>query len=169
MPAPAAAGYATALAAIKAGRSVDAELELKTLAMQYPRLNGPILNLGILYLNSARLPAAEAAFRRVIGRDPRNAVANDELGIVLRRLGKFQAAERAYQRAIAAQPDYAPAHLNLGILYDLYLGEPHKALAQYQRYLAIAGGQKQVENWVIELRRRIGAPASPVAKPKEPT
>jgi hypothetical protein len=68
--------------------------------------------------------------------------------------------------AIAAEPNYAPAHLNLGVLYDLYMGEPQKALDQYQRYLEIAGENKQIAGWVVELRKRVGAPA-PAAK-KEP-
>ena len=83
-----------------------------------------------------------------------------------RKLGKFAEAEAAYLRAIAAEPNYAPAHLNLGVLYDLYLAEPQKALEQFERYIEIAGENKQVAGWVIELRKRVGAPA-PAAK-KEP-
>ena len=97
---------------------------------------------------------------------PSNPVAGDELGIVERKLGKFSEAEAAYLRAISAEPNYAPAHLNLGVLYDLYLAEPQKALEQFERYIEIAGENKQVAGWVIELRKRVGAPA-PEAK-KEP-
>ena len=68
---------------------------------------------------------------------------------------------------MAAEPDYAPAHLNLGVLYDLYLGEPQKALEQFEHYLALAGENKQVAGWVIELRKRVGSPA-PAAAKKEP-
>jgi tetratricopeptide (TPR) repeat protein len=81
-------------------------------------------------------------------------------------LGKFGEAEAAYQHAIAAEPDYAPAHLNLGMLYDLYLAQPQKALDEYERYMAIVGENKQVAGWMIELRKRVGAP--PAAAKKEP-
>jgi hypothetical protein len=47
--------------------------------------------------------------------------------------------------------------LNLGVLYDLYLGEPQKALEQFERYVAIAGENKQVAGWVAELHKRVGA------------
>ncbi len=57
-------------------------------------------------------------------------------------------------------------YLNLGVLYDLYLSEPQKALEQFEHYLALAGENKQVAGWVIELRKRVGA-AAPAAK-KEP-
>jgi tetratricopeptide (TPR) repeat protein len=120
-----------------------------------------------LYLQSSRLPEAEAAFKAALERNPASAVAGNELGIALRRLGKFTQAEAAYQRTIATEPNYAPAYLNLGILYDLYLAEPQKALEQFEHYIQIAGDNKQVAGWVVELRKRVGA-AAPAAK-KEPS
>jgi tetratricopeptide (TPR) repeat protein len=152
--------YAQALQLMKSGRNTDAELELKQLAAGYPQLPGPQLNLGLLYLKDSRLPEAETAFKAALERSPNNAVAGNELGIVERRLGKFTEAESTYQRAIAAEPNYAPAHLNLGVLYDLYLAQPQKALDEFQRYIELAGENKQVSGWVIELRKRVGAPAA---------
>ncbi len=152
---------------MKSNRHTDAELEFKQLIVAYPQFAGPQLNLGLLYLHDSRLPEAEAAFQAALQATPANPIAGDELGIVERRLGKFAEAEAAYQRAIAAEPNYAPAHLNLGVLYDLYLSEPQKALEQFERYLEIAGENKQVAGWVIELRKRVGSPA-PAAKKEEP-
>ncbi len=158
--------YAQALQLMKSGRSTDAELEFKELAIGYPQLAGPQLNLGLLYVRDSRLPEAEAAFKTALELKPNNAVAGNELGIVERKLGKFAEAEAAYQRTIAAEPNYAPAHLNLGVLYDLYLAQPQKALDEYERYIEIAGENKQVAGWVVELRKRVGAPAP--APKKEP-
>ena len=166
IPERAAQEYAQALQLMKSGRSTDAELEFKQLAAGYPQYPGPQLNLGLLYLHDSRLPEAEAAFKKALELKPESAMAGNELGIALRKLGKFEEAEAAYQHAIASQPDYAPAHLNLGVLYDLYLAEPQKALDQYEAYLAIVGENKQVAGWMVELRKRVGAPA-PAAK-KEP-
>src|SRR3984957_10093712 len=166
VPERAAQQYAQALQLMKSGRNTDAELEFKELVVEYPQLSGPQLNLGLLYLRDSRLPEAEATFKAALEHEPANAVAGNELGIVERKLGKFAEAEAAYQRTIAAEPNYAPAHLNLGVLYDLYLAQPQKALDQFERYLEIAGDNKQVAGWVVELRKRVGAPA-PAAK-KEP-
>jgi len=166
IPPRAAQQYSQALQMMKSNRLTDAELEFKQLSVAYPQFAGPQLNLGLLYLQASRLPEAEAAFKAAQQTSPANAIAGDELGIVERKLGKFADAEAAYLRAIAAEPNYAPAHLNLGVLYDLYLQEPQKALEQFQRYIEIAGENKQIAGWVIELRKRAGAPA-PVAK-KEP-
>ena len=151
--------YAQALQLMKSGRNTDAELEFKELAVGYPQLTGPQLNLGLLYLRDSRLAEAEAAFKAALELKPDNAVAGNELGIVERKLGKFAEAEAAYQRTIAAEPNYAPAHLNLGVLYDLYLAQPQKALDEFERYIQIAGENKQVAGWVVELRKRVGAQA----------
>jgi tetratricopeptide (TPR) repeat protein len=158
--------YAQALLLMKSGRNTDAELELKELVVGYPQLTGPQLNLGLLYMRDSRLAEAETAFKAALEHSPGNAVAGNELGIVERKLGKFAEAEAAYQRTIAAEPNYAPAHLNLGVLYDLYLAQPQKALDEFERYIEIAGENKQVAGWVVELRKRVGAPA-PATK-KEP-
>jgi tetratricopeptide (TPR) repeat protein len=166
IPPRAAEQYAQALQLMKAGRSTDAELEFKQLVVAYPQFAGPQLNLGLLYLHDSRLPEAEGAFKAALELAPANPVAGDELGIVERKLGKFTDAEAAYLRAIAAEPNYAPAHLNLGVLYDLYMAQPQKALDQFERYIEIAGENKQVAGWVVELRKRVGGPA-PAAK-KEP-
>jgi tetratricopeptide (TPR) repeat protein len=166
IPARAAQQYSQALQMMKTNRRTDAELEFKQLNAAYPQFAGPQLNLGLLYLHDSRLPEAEAAFKAALQITPANPIAGDELGIVERKLGKFADAEAAYLRAIAAEPNYAPAHLNLGVLYDLYLQQPQKALEQFERYIEIAGDNKQVSGWVIELRKRVGAPA-PAAK-KEP-
>jgi tetratricopeptide (TPR) repeat protein len=166
IPPRAAQQYNQALQMMKSNRLTDAELEFKQLSDAYPQFSGPQINLGLLYLHDSRLPEAEAAFKAALQTSPANPIAGDELGIVERKLGKFAEAEAAYLRAIAAEPNYAPAHLNLGVLYDLYLAEPQKALEQFERYIEIAGENKQVSGWLIELRKRVGAP--PPAAKKEP-
>jgi tetratricopeptide (TPR) repeat protein len=163
VPPEAAQRYADALTFMKAGRTNDAEFIFKQLSVAYPEFAGPQLNLGLLYLQDSRLPEAEAAFKAALERNPASAVAGNELGIVERKLGKFTEAEVAYRRTIAIEPNYAPAYLNLGVLYDLYLAEPQKALEQFEHYIQIAGENKQVAGWVVELRKRVGASA-PAAK-----
>ena len=159
--------YAQAITLLKSGKMTDAELELKQLIVAYPDLPGPQINLGLLLLHAARLPEAQAAFKAALAINPSSAIANSELGIVERRMGKFTDAEQDYQRAISADPGYAPARLNLGILYDLYLFEPQKALDQFEQYLTLAGENKQVTGWVVELKKRLGV-AAPAAAKKDP-
>ena len=160
VPERAAQQYRQALDLMRSGRDADAELELKQLSVAYPQFAGPQLNLGLLYLKDSKLTEAESALKAAVQINPANAPAGNELGIVERRLGKFADAEAAYQRTITAEPNYAPAHLNLGVLYDLYLAEPQKALDEFERYIEIAGQSKQVDGWVVELRKRVAAPAA---------
>jgi tetratricopeptide (TPR) repeat protein len=166
VPPQAAQQYADALKLMRSGRTAEAESQFKQLAAAYPELAGPEVNLGLLYLQGSHLPEAEAAFKAALERNPGSAVAGSELGITERKMGKFAEAEAAYQRTIAAEPNYAPAYLNLGVLYDLYLAEPQKALEQFEHYIQLAGENKQVAGWMVELRKRVGA-AAPAAK-KEP-
>jgi tetratricopeptide (TPR) repeat protein len=158
VPERAAQQYAQALTLMKSGRNTDAELEFKQLALAYPDFAGPNLNLGLLYLRASRYGDAEVALKAALARSPDNAIANDELGITERKLGKFAEAEAAYQHAIAVEPNYAPAYLNLGVLYDLYLVQPQKALEQFEHYLTLAGDNKQVAGWVVELKKRVPRP-----------
>jgi tetratricopeptide (TPR) repeat protein len=161
VPERAAQQYRQALDLMRSGRDTDAELELKQLSAAYPQFAGPQLNLGLLYLKGSKLTQAETALKAAVQINPSNAQAGNELGIVERHLGKFAEAEAAYQRTITADPNYAPAHLNLGVLYDLYLAEPQKALDEFERYIEIAGqDNKQVAGWVVELRKRVAAPAA---------
>jgi tetratricopeptide (TPR) repeat protein len=155
-----------ALAQLNPGRYGKVEISEPMVEAPIPEGAGPQLNLGLQYLRDSRLPEAETAFKAALELQPTSAVAGNELGIVERKLGKFAEAETAYQRSIASEPNYAPAHLNLGVLYDLYLAQPQKALDEFERYIAIAGANKQVAGWVVELRKRVGA-AAPAPK-KEP-
>jgi tetratricopeptide (TPR) repeat protein len=165
IPERAAQQYSQALGMMRSGRSADAELELKQIALAYPQFAGPQLNLGLIYMHASRYSEAEGAFKAALAINPQNAVAYNELGIAQRKLGKFTDAEAAYEKTIAIDPAYAPAYLNLGVLYDLYLSQPQKALEEYEHYLTLAGDNKQVAGWVIELRKRVGAPAAPKKEP----
>lgn len=166
VPERASAQYAQAVLLMKSGKYSDAELEFKQLALAYPDYSGPQLNLGLLYLRDSRFAQSETAFKAALAHNPGSAIAGNELGIALRSQGKFSDAEAAYLQAIQADPNYAPAHLNLGILYDLYLAQPQKALDEFDRYIAIAGENKQVSGWVAELHKRVGPT---VAAKKDPT
>ncbi len=134
--------------------------EFKSLSAAYPEYSGPFVNLGIAQVKAGHLPEAEQAFKTAIERNPGNAAAFNQLGIVYRKLGRFADAEVAYQRALEIAPDYALAHLNLGVLCDLYLQKPERALAQYERYVALTDSpEAKVNGWIAELKSRLGAGA----------
>ncbi len=152
--------YQQALDAIRDGDPERAENLLLEIIRDYPELDGPRLNLAILYAADEREPEARALVQEVLTHDPDDAVAWHQLGILERRSGEFEAAAGAYQRALELSPDYGLAHRNLGVLLDLYMGQPEQALVHYERYLELEGPDPEVERWVTELEIRLGLPVT---------
>ena len=155
IPAEATQRFENALTLLSAGDLARAEPELRRLADTYPEYSGALANLGILYLKSGKLPEAEKALRAATERSPQNAAAFNQLGIVYRKMGRFKDADAAYSKALGIDPNYALAHLNLGVLCDLYLQQPARALAAFERYTALASKpDPRVANWMKELQSR---------------
>jgi tetratricopeptide (TPR) repeat protein len=156
-PPEAVAEHERAMQLMSAGDAANAERAFRQLADRYPAYAGPLINLAILYSKTDRTSDAELALKEALQRNPNSAPALNQLGILYRKLGRFKEADEAYQKAVSSDPNYALAHLNLGVLYDLYLEQPQRALESFQRYLQLEPNpQPQVQNWVKELRTRLG-------------
>lgn len=148
--------YDEALVAMRNGDNSAAKGRLMDLTKTYPNLSGPYTNLGLIYFREGEIDDAQAAFEQAIKVNPKSAVSYNHLGIIKRGKGKFKEAEDDYLQALSINKDYAYAHLNIGILYDLYLGELHKALDHYNRFQKLSAEEDQeVKKWIIDLRRRI--------------
>ncbi len=148
-----------AVAMMKDGKYEKAAVLLEGIAKQNDQLPGVYINLGIAYRHLDKLDEAESALEVAVKRDPKSAVAYNELGLVERQLGKFPQARKDYENSIDRSSRYTKAHLNLAILCDLYIGDNGCALKEYNRYQKLTGGQdKNVANWIIDLRRRMGKP-----------
>jgi len=79
------------------------------------------------------------------------------IGVARRQLGRMAEALEAYEGAAMLDPEDPLPVLNRGVLLDLYLGEPAAALAEYERYQAMAGSPDlQVAAWITEVGRRAG-------------
>jgi tetratricopeptide (TPR) repeat protein len=92
-----------------------------------------------------------------------DAGALNQQGISQRQQGQFDAARQSYEAAIAADPQATAPQLNLAILYDLYLGEPQKAQALYQRCLELSPGDAStLGKWLAELKARKPLPNTAV-------
>src|SRR5262245_53065199 len=148
------AAFDTARRAMRAGRNDDAERQLKALAASNPELGGVHANLGLLYRQAGKLPESASALEKAVQASPRQAVFHNQLGITYRLQGQFTKARDEYEKAIALDATYASPVLNLGILNDLYLQDRKRALALYDQYLALSGGDAAVTKWVADLKNR---------------
>ena len=165
-PAPVSAdaqrAFDVAKAALRAGRTADAERGFRELAAKHPELGGAHANLGLILRNAGKLDESIAALEQAVKASPKQPLFLNQLGVSYRHKGQFAKAREAYESALALDPAYADAHLNLGVLLDLYLAEPTLALVHYERYLALApGGDAAVGKWVADLKTR--KPASVAA------
>lgn len=142
--------------ALAAGRTAEAERGFAALTKSHPDLAGPHASLGLIHRQAGKYAEAIAALERAVQLAPQRADLHNQLGITYRMAGQFAKARAAYERAIEADPNYALAWLNLGILEDLYLWDRQRALALYERYLALApAGDDNVRKWVADLKNRM--------------
>lgn len=149
--------YEQAVSAMASGDFLEAQLRLQEFLLQYPDYPGAHVNLAIIYASNEDDKAVENSLTDALIIDPGYPPALNQLGMLLRRQGKFSEAENAYLRATTADPDYALAYYNLGVLNELYLQRLDIALQHFERYQALNGEDKQVEKWIADLKRRIGA------------
>lgn len=157
--------YQAALAALGAGQYKQAESLLQRVSAREPGLSGPLANLAVVYERTSRAPLAIKTMRRAITLNPGRADYHNVLGVWHRQQGEFKEARQAYEQALALDPGYAPALLNLGILWDIYLQEPDKALAYYQRYQQLVPADTaMVTKWVADIQQRTRAAEQ---KPKQ--
>jgi len=157
------ADFDRAVGLMRSGNNTEAELEFKQVALQFPQLASPYVNLGILYRKTGRLDLSEDSLKTAVERNDGSAVAWTELGATQRLRGEFPNAAASYEKAISADPNFAPAYRNLGVVSDLYLGDPERALTAFERYKELTGEEKPVSGWIAELRARTGKP--PLKRP----
>ena len=118
------------------------------------RLPAPYVNVAMAYSKLGNREKAEENLISALKLDISHPAANNELGLLYRKAGKFNAARTAYQNAIKEHSDYLPAKRNLGVLCDLYLHDYQCALEQFQDYLELEPGDKEVAIWVADVKRR---------------
>ena len=146
-----------AMRALRAGEMDQASLTFQELALRYPALSSPLLNLGLMEQKQNRHESAVSYFVRALERAPHSPVIYTSLGVSYRNLGKLKDAETAYLAAIAADSDYSQAHFNLAILQDLYLQQPEKAIHEYETYQSLLTvPDTKVTAWIKDIKGRIG-------------
>lgn len=120
------------------------------------RAAAPYVNLGMAYDLKGDVKQAEEYLQQAVSIDLAHPVANNQLGLLYRKQGRFDDARKAYTNALSQYPDYLPVRKNLGILCELYLRDFPCAMEQYEYYQKLRPDDKSVNNWVVDLSRRMG-------------
>lgn len=155
IPAEAHQEYQSALKLMRDNDTRKAITAFEQMSTKFPQLSSPFANLGILYQKEGRFEDAEKALNQAIRLNNQIPTYYNQLGILYRKLGKFSDARTAYENALRLDSHYNLAHLNIGILFDLYLGDPDKALVHYTRYQnLLSQADKQVAGWIADLLAR---------------
>jgi len=102
---------------------------------------------GLALIEQRRFAEAQAAFERILAREPQHLESAYQLGVLALRRGEPEAAVPLLEKALALAPNAARTHHNLGHAYGLSaaraslfskLGLARKCLASYQRAVALA-------------------------------
>lgn len=158
VPPAAETAFRNALVAMQSEDWNTAEKQLLDLQQKHPELSGPLVNLAIVYWRQEKPVEAENYFKQALALNPLNNDAYIQYGMFLREYGRFADAEANYLKALEVWPHNAVAHRNLGILYDLYMGKFDAAMKHYEMVLKLSSEpNKEVEGWVIDLKRRLAA------------
>jgi len=93
----------------KAGKYVEAVMELNRAVEAYPEYADAYNALGVVYHRQQELQEAIASYRRTIELDPRHAKARTNLALVYKEQADYEQAVQQVQEALKTTPSYAPA------------------------------------------------------------
>lgn len=150
--------YDVALESLQRG-ALDQGIDLlDAVVEEAPELSAPRIDLGIAHHRNGDLESAERHLEAALDLNPNHPIALNELGIVYRKTGRFALARKSYEAALAVYPGYHFARRNLAVLCDLYLGDLHCALENYEAYMATVPGDDEAAMWIADIRNRLGQP-----------
>lgn len=152
------AAFSDAMAAVDAQDTEAAVILLEQMTVDYPELSGPAYNMAVLYYQQDKPKEAMAALEKALLANENNFDARNLKAKLHRDNSEFEKAETAYLEIINRWGGYLPAYKNLGIMYDLYMGQPEKALKYYELYNKYSPEEdRQVVGWQMVIERQLKA------------
>ena len=122
-PQDAMASYVKGAQALQAGRTADAERDLRAAIAANPNLTMAQVRLADLYRQRGQYERASEHYAAATKLDPYGFSNHYYLGLSLHLLNRLQEAATSYLRALKLEPRDAPANMNLGLVF-VALGKP---------------------------------------------
>jgi len=139
-------------------------IQAEKIVAQDPKNYQAWVQLGNDYFDTEQTQKAVNAYAKALEIDstgPNTPNVLTDQGVMYRKLGLFDKAIENFDRASKLDSQHAQSLFNLGVVYANDLKQPDKAIAAWQRYVAIDGmspqGQ-QVKAMVEELKAGGGPP-----------
>lgn len=134
---------------------VDGAIAAYQKALAYNPVNPRVhMSLGKIYYNEKGLYyEAVNAYKKAIELDPLSVEARMGLGEVYEDKGLYKEAIEEYQRVIERDSKHTGAMYNLAIVYEKV--DPKEAIAQWERYIALASQIPSEKDWVDVARQHL--------------
>ncbi len=141
--------------ALAAKGEIDAAVGAYQKALSYNAMNPRVhVALGkIYYAEKGLYYESVTAYKKAIELDARSVEARMGLGEVYEDKGLYKEAIEEYRRVIEAEPTHAEAHYNLALVYEKV--DPHEAITQWERYIALAAQLPAQKDWVDVARQHL--------------
>jgi tetratricopeptide (TPR) repeat protein/TolB-like protein len=141
--------------AFAAKGDVDGAIGAYQKALAFNPVNPRVhVSLGKIYYGEKSLYyEAVNAYKRAIDLDPHSVEARMGLGEVYEDKGLYKEAIEAYRRVIELDSNQAEALYNLALVYEKV--DPREAIAQWERYIALASQLPAAKDWVDVARQHL--------------
>jgi tetratricopeptide (TPR) repeat protein len=112
------------------------------------------MSLGKIYYNEKNLYYESVnAYKKAIDLDPQSVEARMGLGEVYEDKGLYKDAIEEYRRVIELDSKHTGAMYNLAVVYEKT--DPKEAIAQWERYIALASQLPSEKDWVDTARQHL--------------
>jgi tetratricopeptide (TPR) repeat protein len=134
---------------------IDAAIAAYQKALTYNTVNPRVyMSLGKIYYSEKGLYYESVqAYKRAIDLDAQSVEARMGLGEVYEDKGLYKEAAEEYRRVIELDEKHTGAMYNLAIVYEKT--DPREAIAQWERYIALASQLPSEKDWVDVARQHL--------------
>ncbi len=151
--------YADAHVGLGEARAAKGETDAAVAAYQKALSFNPVnprvyMSLGKIYYSEKGLYyEAVNAYKKAIDLDPSSVEARMGLGEVYEDKGLYKEAIEEYRRVIEVDAKHTGAMYNLAVVYERT--DPREAIAQWERYIALASQLPSEKDWVDVARQHL--------------